>query len=77
MEVHDAYASSANMSSFLGNYTRGGICYNISVYTSANVALYSAVKPGCNTSSYPVTFYRGFIAENDSYAYAFFRGWYQ
>lgn len=77
MEVHDGYASAENISSFLGNYTKGAVCYNITLYTTANVALYSSVKPGCTMSSYPVSFYRSIIQNNDSFAYAFFRGWYQ
>ena len=76
MEVQNVYGSAADIHSFLGNYTKGSVCYNVTLYTATNVSLYSAVKSGCTDSSYPVTFYRTVIQANRSFSYALFRGWY-
>lgn len=77
MEVQDSYSSAAAMSNFLANYTRPGICYNITLYTHAHVSLYSVLTPGCTQNSYPITIYRTYIQNNDSFSYVFFQGWYQ
>ena len=75
MEQQGAFAQS-NISSFLGNYTKNETCFNVSVYTPANVLVYSVVKSGCSTTSYPVFVSRSFVLANTSLYHARLAGWY-
>ncbi len=75
MELEDSFAQ-AEISPFLGNYTRNETCFNVTVYDAALLAQYSVVKENCVNTSYPVTLGRSVVVA-DLVQYVKMEGWYE
>ena len=75
MEKQDGFAQN-NLSSFLGNNTRNGTCFNVSVYSPAGILQYSSLKIGCTNTTYPLSVSRSFVSGNSSLYLARLEGWY-